>query len=223
MLWKHGSTQFRMSEITHCYKKTTAFSSVFFSQKMINILEFAFPLNSFFTPLPSAIDRNSGEKLELHLRRKNISHKMWPGGSQCKNAVKRREKGCQSSQTWPSLFTVITFMSPNVCGNEWRLKYIDVEKLHKEPSWQSNIETEKLKSIVHFHCIISLGSISMQTPCSILIEPWATGRHCTELLRKEKINPSMYSCDLKGQLCRAVPCQASPGKQTSPLPSVALG
>lgn len=185
MLWKQGSTQFRMSEITRIATKS-AFSSVFFFQKMINILEFAFPLNSIFTPLPSAIDRNSGEKLELHLRRKNISHKMWPGVSQCRNAVKRPEKGCQSSQTWPRLFTVITFMSPNVCGNEWWLKYIDVEKLHKDPSWQSNIETEKQKSIVHFHCTVSLGSISVQTPRSILIEPWATGRHCTSCWGRRK-------------------------------------
>lgn len=50
-------------------------------------------------------------------------------------------------------------------------------------------------------------------------------RHCSELLRKEKINSSMYYCDLQGQLCHAMPRHARlhQASRLSPLPSLALG
>lgn len=64
-----------------------------------------------------------------------------------------------------------------------------------------------------------------QSPRSILTEPWETGRHYTVLLRKEKMNPSMYCCDLQGQLCHAMPCHTRlrQASRLSPIPLVALG
>lgn len=142
--------------------RSNLFSAAFL--KMTNILErFFFPSSAVHFSTICYWEK-LWEKLELHLRWKNISHKMWPGSSQCKNAVKRPEKGCQSSQTWSCLFTVIILMSHNECGNcRW---VTDVKMLHVAPSCQSNTESEKQISSSNFHSNVSLGSISMQTVTS---------------------------------------------------------
>lgn len=100
-------------------------------------------------------------------------------------------------------------MSQNECSNYWWLT--DVKMLHVAPLCQSNIETEK--QIYSSNLMFLLAPFPCkQSPCSILIEPWETGS--TELLRKEKINPSMYFRDLQRQYWHAMPCHATPGKQT---------
>lgn len=120
------------NSIWSCYK-------VFFSlafPETINILE---------PPLPTP----SVNLLSHHLPLRETPRETWAGTSpaKCDPAARNVKKcsagarrGCQSSQPWSCLFTVIIIMSRKERADyRWRG---DVRKLHVTPSCEAGIETE---------------------------------------------------------------------------------
>lgn len=107
-------------------------------------------------------------------------------------------------------------MSQNDCGNYWWLT--DVKGLHAAPSCQSNIETEKPISSLMFHLA--------PFPCKQ--SPRSTSQHPNWALRNGEARHwaaedgenkpvaciAVTSKDSSAMPCRAVPCHATPGKQT---------